>query len=67
LSMVLRMIDEPSKCVGYYPFTDKDEKKKNYKQSIQLANKAVGLDLSDSQSWCTFIGLTLQTCWAMLT
>ena len=41
LSMVLRMIDEPNV----------ETKKKNYQQSIQLANKAVALDLGDSQSW----------------
>ncbi len=27
---------------------DKDEKKKNYKESINLANKAITLDLGDS-------------------
>lgn len=41
LSMVLRMIDEPNP----------DQKKMNYVDSIQLANKAVYLDLGDSQSW----------------
>jgi Tfp pilus assembly protein PilF len=38
LSMVLRMIDEPNA----------ETKKQNYQQSIQLANKSVGLDLGDS-------------------
>lgn len=41
LSMVLRMIEEPNS----------ETKKKNYVDSIQLASKAVGLDLSDAQSW----------------
>jgi len=41
LSMVLRMIDEPNA----------ETKKRNYQESIQLANKAVSLDLGDSQSW----------------
>lgn len=39
--MVLRMIDEPAA----------EKKKANYKESIALASKAVGLDLGDSQSW----------------
>ncbi len=39
--MVLRMIEEPNA----------EQKKKNYQESIAWANKAVGLDLSDSQSW----------------
>jgi tetratricopeptide (TPR) repeat protein len=30
---------------------DADERKKNYQASIQMANKAVGLDLGDSKSW----------------
>jgi hypothetical protein len=42
--MVLRMIEQP----------DAEQKKKNYKESIQLANKAVTLDLGDSQSWCKY-------------
>jgi tetratricopeptide (TPR) repeat protein len=41
LSMVLRMIDEPNAEI----------KRKNYQDSIQLANKSVALDLGDSQSW----------------
>jgi tetratricopeptide (TPR) repeat protein len=41
LSMVLRMLDEPNA----------DLKKKNFSDSIQLANKAVSLDLSDAHSW----------------
>ena len=41
LSMVMRMIEEPNA----------ETKKKNYQESIQLANKAVSLDLGDSQSW----------------
>lgn len=39
--MVLRMLEE----------SNSEQKKKNYQQSIQLASKAVGLDLLDSQSW----------------
>ena len=39
--MVLRMIEEPNV----------EQKKKNYRESIALASKAVGLDLGDSQSW----------------
>ncbi len=39
--MVLRMIEEPNG----------EQKKKNYQESIAWANKAVGLDLGDSQSW----------------
>lgn len=39
--MVLRMIEEPSG----------EQKKKNYQESIAWANKAVGMDLGDSQSW----------------
>ena len=35
------MIEEPNA----------DQKKKNYKESIALANKAVSMDLADSQSW----------------
>ena len=30
---------------------DVDERKKNFKESIKLASKAVGLDMKDSQSW----------------
>lgn len=41
LSMVLRMIEEHNA----------DLKKKNYKESIAWANKAVSLDLGDAQSW----------------
>ena len=41
LSMVLRMLEEPNA----------EQKKKNYKESIALASKAVGLELGDSQSW----------------
>jgi tetratricopeptide (TPR) repeat protein len=39
--MVLRMIEEPNA----------EQKKKNYKESIALASKAVSIDLGDSQSW----------------
>lgn len=39
--MVLRMLEEPNS----------EQKKKNYQQSIELASKAVGIDLADSQSW----------------
>lgn len=39
--MVLRMIETP----------EAQDKKKNYKESISLANKAVSFDLSDAQSW----------------
>lgn len=38
LSMVLRMIQEPNA----------EQKKKNYKESIALAHKAVSFDLGDS-------------------
>jgi len=39
--MVLRMLEE----------ADAEKKKKNYLESIALANKSVALDLGDSQSW----------------
>ena len=47
--MVLRMIEEPSNFIlNSINFVDTDQKKKNYKESIALANKAVSLDLGDS-------------------
>jgi len=42
LSMVCRQIQE----------TDDKKRKDNFALSIQLANKAVALDLKDPQSWC---------------
>ncbi len=41
LSMVLRMIQEQNA----------EQKKRNYKESIVLAHKAVSLDMGDSHSW----------------
>lgn len=47
LSMVVRQLNKtPSGDV-----LDSEERKKNYKLSIQLATKAIGQDLADSQSW----------------
>jgi tetratricopeptide (TPR) repeat protein len=42
LSMVCRQIQE----------TEEKKRKDNFALSIQLANKAVGLDMKDAQSWC---------------
>ena len=42
LSMVCRQIQE----------ADAKKRKDNFALSIQLANKAVALDMKDSQSWC---------------
>ena len=47
LSMVLRQI---VKSPNGEPL-DESELKKNYQLSISLANKAIALDMSDSQSW----------------
>ena len=47
LSMVFRMIEASSSGEAI----DQEERKKNYKQSIALAKQAIGLDMSDSQSW----------------
>ena len=47
LSMVCRMLQTSPNGEQL----DAEERKKNYKQSIELANKAVALDLTDSQSW----------------
>ena len=44
LSMVCRQIQE----------ADEKKRKENYALSIQLANKACGLDLKDAQSWCRY-------------
>jgi len=42
--MVCRQIQE----------TDDKKRKDNFALSIQLANKAVAVDLKDPQSWCKF-------------
>lgn len=42
LSMVCRQIK----------VEDEKKRKENFALSIQLANKAVGLDMKDAQSWC---------------
>ena len=47
LSMVLRMIEETGKTQFVLAFIDVEQKKKNYKESIAWANKAVTLDLGD--------------------
>lgn len=47
LSMVVRQITE----------TEVKKRKENYAHSIELASKAVGLDLKDSQSWCKYFHL----------
>ena len=45
--MVIRQI---TKMDNGEPIDDEDQKK-NYMLSIQLATKAISLDMSDSQSW----------------
>jgi Flp pilus assembly protein TadD len=47
LSMVYRGITHNSNGEQF----DEAERKQNYKQSIGLANKAISLDMTDSQSW----------------
>lgn len=47
LSMVFRMLENSSSGEKL----DAEEKKKNYKTSIELASKSVKIDMSDSQSW----------------
>ena len=42
LSMVCR------RCMA----SDDQQRKANYQRSIQLATKAIGLDMKDAQSWC---------------
>ena len=48
LSMVYRMLDKNPQSGEKI---DAEEKKNNYKTSIELASKSVKLDMSDSQSW----------------
>lgn len=45
--MVFRMLENSSSGDKL----DAEEKKKNYKTSIELASKSVKIDMSDSQSW----------------
>lgn len=47
LSMIYRMLQTNSEGERI----DLEDRKKNYKHSIKLANQAVSLDMMDSQSW----------------
>lgn len=49
LSMVCRQITE----------IDDKKRRLNFALSIQLANKAVGLDMKDPQSWCKFFQIVI--------
>ena len=51
MSIAIKHVGVGSNLIIYAKFVE--EKDANIQESIKIAHKAIGLDLSDSYSWCT--------------